>query len=192
MDFAFFAPWDQVLPREAGHVVAVAGDDRRLALLDAAAGALQADGTAVVRLGVGAPDPGDDQVLLADAGPGVDAEPAWPVRTSLAVLAVAIDGVGGRIDASLAPARRPAGIDPWEPLTWDHLEALVAADLAGVPTEVPVLLALVGLEDQPDSIGLFEFTGRLMARPRLPLVLFVALGEDGPAIRACCRRASDD
>ena len=43
-----------------------------------------------------------------------------------------------------------------------------------VPPDVPVILALTGLDEQPDSIGLFEFAGQAMADGRLPIVLLCA------------------
>jgi hypothetical protein len=54
-----------------------------------------------------------------------------------------------------------------------------------------VVLALAGLEQQPDSVGLFEFTGRAMAHPRVPLVLFCSRLEDGLSLRAAWRDEED-
>ena len=52
------------------------------------------------------------------------------------------------------------------------------------------VLALTGLEAQPDSIGMFGFTGRMMTDPRLAVVLFCTAGADGLSLRACCRADS--
>jgi hypothetical protein len=96
--------------------------------------------------------------------------------------------------AGLEPgAQLPGGPGPDELLEWDHLVDLVLdvdGWLASVPPEVPVVLALTGLGEQPDAIGLFACVDRLMAQPRLPIVL---LGDpqaapDAPtALRAACR-----
>lgn len=58
--------------------------------------------------------------------------------------------------------------------------------LAQVPTGVPTVLALTGLADQADSIGLFEFVGRAMARPELPLVMFCSATDGTLQIRTAC------
>ena len=194
MDFTFFTPWHQVLPRAAGHVVACGGGRGRAALVKAIAAAYAEAGVAVRHCRPGADDPGDDQLVLADAGgseadllPHDAAGTAWPARTSLAVLEVAAGTVGGRADEALAAGALPAGMEPWTVLAWEHLEDLVLARAGAVPSGVPVVLALTGLEDQPDSIGLFGFTGRMMADPRLAVVLFCSAAGDGLSVRACCR-----
>ncbi|MFN2371480.1 MAG: hypothetical protein ABR506_10075 [Candidatus Krumholzibacteriia bacterium] len=194
MDFVFFTPWHDVLPREAGHVVACAGGAGRVALLDAVAGVYAAEGVAVARCACGAADPGDGAVVIADAGgpqadalPSADALVRWPPRTSLAVLEVAAAVVGGRADAAYGAGTLPADLEPWIVLEWEHLEQAAAAAGAGLPPDVPVVLALTGLQEQPDSIGLFAFTGRMMARPELAVVLFCSEGAEGLAVRACCR-----
>lgn len=193
MDYRFFAPWDQVLPREPGHVVAFAGGRAADALADAAAQVYAAEGVPVVRSPAGGADPGDAAVVLArvDAPVAAPADPAggaaWPERTSLAVLVLPVDGVGGRADAFWDAAALAPDVAPWTTLTWELLDPPVLAAVDAVPAAVPVVLALAGLEDQPDSIGLFAFTGRMMAHPRVPVVLFCGEGEDGPSVRACCR-----
>lgn len=198
MDFAFFAPWHDVLPREAGHVVAFAGGAGKAGLIDLVAGIYAAEGVGVARAGPGGADPGDGMLVLADADGAASTllrcgrrSLPWPVRTSLAVLEVSAAAVGGRADAAYDPTGLPPGLEPWTVLVWEHLELEVKALLAGLPPEVPAVLALTGLEAQPDSIGLFACTGRLMAAPPLAVVLFCSAAADGLSIRACCRAQGD-
>ena len=80
-------------------------------------------------------------------------------------------------------------------LEWGHLAELLLADggyLAQVPSGVPAVLALTGMTEQNDSIGLFEFVGQAMDHPRLPLVLFCQLGPDGCTIRTACVEREDE
>ena len=115
-------------------------------------------------------------------------EPVWPARTSLAVVVMGVGGVGERAGDVVyrlgrADARDPVGVGADEVWQWDHAYALLTGAggyLDQVPPEVPVVLALTGLEQQPDSVGLFGFTARVMAHPRLPLVLFCHRGDEGP------------
>ena len=81
----------------------------------------------------------------------------------------------------------PPGLEAWTVLEWDHLAEHVAARTRDLPPQLPTVLALTGLEEQPDSIGLFAFTGRMMSDPRLAVVLFCSAGADGLSVRACCR-----
>jgi hypothetical protein len=75
-------------------------------------------------------------------------------------------------------------------LTWQHLgDLLLDPAVTGLPLATPTVLALTGLQGQPDSIGLFEFAGRVMTDPRLPILLFCAGTGETPEIRACCRTA---
>lgn len=127
-------------------------------------------------------------------------EPVWPARTSLALVVMGVGGIGERAGAVVHRLGRPDVSDPvgvgaddvWQ---WDHALTLLTAPggyLAQVPAGVPTVLALCGLEQQPDSVGLFDFTARAMADPRLPLVLFCHRGEDGLSLRAACRYEPDD
>ena len=126
-------------------------------------------------------------------------EPVWPERTSLAVVVLGIGGVGepaGSVVHRLGrgDVRDPVGVAPDALWSWDHAhELLVGAGgyLAQVPDHVPVVLALAGMEQQPDSVGLFAFVARAMAHPRLPLVLFCSRGPDGCHLRAACRENDD-
>ncbi len=89
----------------------------------------------------------------------------------------------------------PVGVGADEVWQWDHALALLTAPggyLDHVPAGVPAVLALCGLEEQPDSVGLFDFTARAMADPRLPLVLFCHRDERGLSLRAACRREAGD
>ncbi len=64
--------------------------------------------------------------------------------------------------------------------------------LAQVPTGVPAVLSMTGLAEQDDSIGLFEFVGKAMADPALPLVMFCTLTDDGFQIRTSCIDRADE
>ncbi len=194
MDFTFFTPWHRVLPRDAGHVVACGGGRGRAVLLAAMAAAYAESGVGTRRCGPYDDDPGDGVVVLADAGgseqdflPPHCAAAVWPERTSLAVLEVAAGAVGGRADGAFGAGPLPDGLEPWTVLAWEHLQDYALARAAALPAGVPVVLALTGLEDQPDSIGLFGFTGRMMADPRLAVVLFCTAAGDELSVRACCR-----
>lgn len=129
-------------------------------------------------------------------------EPVWPARTSLAFMVMGVGGVGERSGAVVHRLGRPGVSDPvgvgadavWQ---WDHAYALLTGPggyLAQVPAGVPVVLALTGLEQQPDSVGLFEFTARAMTHPRVPLVVFCSRREDGLglSLRAACRQEDAD
>lgn len=122
-------------------------------------------------------------------------EPVWPSRTSLAIVVMGVGSVGERAGAVVhrlgrADVSDPVGIGPDAVWEWDHLLALLTGPggyLDHVPAGVPVVLALAGLEQQPDSVGLFDFTGRAMSDPRLPLVMFCSRGEGGLSVRTACR-----
>ncbi|MBM4129458.1 putative selenium-dependent hydroxylase accessory protein YqeC [bacterium] len=122
-------------------------------------------------------------------------EPVWPGRTSLALVVMGVGGVGepaGRVVHRLGrpDVRDPVGARPDEVWQWDHAHALLTGPggyLDQVPAAVPIALVLAGLEQQPDSVGLFAFTGRALEHPRLPLVVFCSRGEDGLRLRAACR-----
>jgi len=201
VDFTFFTPWHQVLPAEAGHVVAFSGGRGKDGLVEACAAVFAAAGLPVARSAPGEPDPGDGVVVLADAdgpadrplrlpGPAL----AWPGRTSLAVVEVGVAVAGGFVRDALEPAdAERAGLAPDAVFTWDDLaDLLLDPARTGLPPAAPIVLALTGLREQPDSIGLFGFAGRVMADPRLPVVLFCGGEDHAPAIRACCRAAAGD
>jgi probable selenium-dependent hydroxylase accessory protein YqeC len=121
-------------------------------------------------------------------------EPVWPERTSLAFVVMGVGAVGGRPDAAVHRWGRLSSpvlgeLADHGPLEWRHLTRLLEHDggyLDRVPPRVPAVLALAGLSEQDDSIGLFEFVGRAMEHPELPLVLFCSLGPAGLAVRTAC------
>jgi len=154
---------------------------------------------AVDRLG----DDHPDRVILVEVdGAGKkalkyyrDGEPVWPARTSLALVVMGLGALGeaagdavfrfGRVDF-----RPQEQLSPETFLTWDHYYSLLADEggyLDHVPPEVPVVLVLAGMGDLADSIGLFEFMGRAMAHPRIPLALFCETSGQEPSMRAVCR-----
>lgn len=127
-------------------------------------------------------------------------EPVWPSRTSLALVVMGVGGVGEPAGSVVHRLGKPGVIDPvgvgpdeiWQ---WDHACTLLTAPggyLAQVPDDVPVVLVLAGLEQQPDSVGLFEFTGRAMEHPRVPLVVFCSRDGQGLHLRAACREEPAD
>lgn len=122
------------------------------------------------------------------------AEPRWPLRTSLAVVVMGVGAVGSPAGEVVAGFREgalgDADLATWTTWEWDHSLELLAGPggyLDQVPPDVPTVLALTGLDLQPDSVGLFDFVGRAMAHPRLPIVLFGSLAGDDPGLKAVCR-----
>jgi probable selenium-dependent hydroxylase accessory protein YqeC len=126
-------------------------------------------------------------------------EPVWPARTSLAVVVVGAAAVGRRAGEVVHRFGREAcpalaGHEDWTLVEWDHAADLVLGEggyVSRVPPGVPVVLALAGLGEQADSIGLFGFAGRAMEDPRLPLVMFCELAADPPSLRTACRDDGD-
>ncbi len=127
-------------------------------------------------------------------------EPVWPGRTSLAVVVMGIGAVGGKVGAAVhrwGQMTFPplAGLKDYSVLEWSHLADLLLAEggyLDQVPAGVPAVLALAGLADQDDSIGLFEFVGRAMANPALPLAMFCSREKGGFHIRTACAERADE
>lgn len=126
-------------------------------------------------------------------------EPVWPGRTSLGIVVMGTRAVGSQTGDVLHRFGREAQsalgkLQPWTVWEWDHALALLQGEggyLSRVPAEVPCVLALTGLDEQPDSVGLFDFVGRAMAHPRLPLVMFCSLGSETPLIRTACLEGSE-
>lgn len=122
-------------------------------------------------------------------------EPVWPQRTSLALVVMGAGGVGDLAGDVVHRLGRegvsdPVGVAAGDVWQWDHAYTLLTGPggyLDQVPEGVPVVLVLAGLENQPDSIGLFGFTGRAMGHPRVPLVLFCSRVEGSLSLRAACR-----
>jgi probable selenium-dependent hydroxylase accessory protein YqeC len=123
-------------------------------------------------------------------------EPIWPGRTSLAIIVMGTAAVGSATGDVLHRFGRQSwpplqGLESWTIWEWDHALTLLLEPggyLSRVPPDVPCVLALTGLSAQPDAIGLFDFVGRAMADPRLPLTVFCDFGADPPIFRTACRR----
>lgn len=125
-------------------------------------------------------------------------EPRWPRRTSLAVLVMGTGALGqpasrvvhrwGRLPPG--PLAAVGADEPWE---WRHFAALLfgaAGYLDRAPAAVPVVLALTQLGGLQDAIGLFEFTAKVMAEPRLPLVVLGELDPQRTGLRTAYRTAA--
>ena len=127
-------------------------------------------------------------------------EPVWPGRTSLAIVVMGTAAVGSQTSEVLHRHGRIKWppleeLEAWSVWEWDHALTLLLEPggyLSKVPDGVPIVLALTGLEDQADSIGLFDFVGRAMADARLPLIMFCDLAADPPVIRTACRQEGED
>ncbi len=121
-------------------------------------------------------------------------EPAWPARTSLGIVVMGTAAVGSKTEDVLHRFGRLdwlplEGLQPWTVWEWDHTLSLLLEPggyLSQVPADIPCVLALTGMDEQSDSIGLFDFVGRVMGHERLPLVLFCDLESDPPVIRTAC------
>jgi len=128
-----------------------------------------------------------------------DDEPIWPARTSLAVVVMGVGAVGSKVGEVVHRFGRQASPaleqhKDWTLLEWDHMAALILEDggyLSKVPDEVPAVLAMMGLAEQDDSIGLFGFAGRAMEDPRLPLVILGELASEEPSLRTAVRDDDD-
>ena len=127
-------------------------------------------------------------------------EPIWPGRTSLAIVVMGTGAVGspaGKVlhrfgEVQWSPLEE---LEDWTVWEWDHALTLLLETggyLSRVPAGVPCVLALTGMSEQPDSIGLFDFVGRAMADPRLPLAMFCDLAGAQAVIRTACRREEED
>jgi probable selenium-dependent hydroxylase accessory protein YqeC len=129
----------------------------------------------------------------------LDGEPVWPARTSLALLVMGTTPVGAPVGKQLhrwGEVFWPplAGLNDWTIWEWKHHKTLLldrGGYLDQVPEDVPVVLALTGMDQQEDSIGLFGFCGEAMAEPRLPLVMLCALGEETAVIRTAWREETE-
>ena len=123
-----------------------------------------------------------------------EGEPVWPGRTSLGIVVMGTSAVGSKTEDVLHRFGRldwpPLGeLQPWTVWEWDHTLSLLLEPggyLSRVPADIPCVLALTGMGEQPDSIGLFDFVGRAMGHERLPLAMFCDLASDRPVIRTAC------
>lgn len=120
-----------------------------------------------------------------------DGEPVWPGRTSLGIIVMGTAAVGSKTEDVLHRFGRIAwppleDLQSWSVWEWDHSLILLRESggyLSRVPADVPCVLALTGMDEQADSIGLFEFVGRAMELDRLPLAMFCDLVSDPRVIR---------
>jgi len=127
-------------------------------------------------------------------------EPVWPDRTSLAIVVMGTAAVGAQTAGVLHRFGRVKWpplqeLEAWTVWEWDHALTLLLEPggyLSRVPEGVPCVLALTGLEDQADSIGLFDFVGRAMADTRIPMIMFCDLAAETPVIRTACRQEGGD
>lgn len=127
-------------------------------------------------------------------------EPLWPGRTSLAVVVMGAGAVGCKSGEVIHRFGRETSDalsehEDWTILEWDHVAELILGGdgyLARVPEGVPAVLALAGLGEQADSIGLFSFADRAMSDPRLPLVMFCETSADPPSVRTACREDEEE
>ncbi len=61
-----------------------------------------------------------------------------------------------------------------------------------LPPDVPTMLALCGMNEVQDSIGLFDFVDRAMQHPRLPITVFCETTGEQPSFRTGCRQETQD
>lgn len=143
-----------------------------------------------------------DHVVLveADGSSGLpvklhrDDEPRFPARTSLAIPVVGLSCIGAQPGRVLHRIGRLAHdhleLAPDEPWNWDHAIALLARPdgyLGRIPVGVPVLLALLQMDECDDAIGLFSFVGRAMDELDLPVVLLGDTSGPEPRLRTVCK-----
>jgi probable selenium-dependent hydroxylase accessory protein YqeC len=124
-------------------------------------------------------------------------EPCWPARTSLALVVMGAGAMGQTAGQAVHRLGRPhvtprdvRDLPAQTALDWNHLAALlldVDGYLDQVPGHVPAVLVLAGLGSVTDSIGLFDFAGRAMQNPRLPLQMFCEFGAGSVQMRTACR-----
>ncbi len=122
-------------------------------------------------------------------------EPVWPHRTSLAVAVMGLSAIGRPLGEVLHRQGRQdvpwlSGTDSATIWGWDHMFHLLAGAggyLSRVPAGIPPLLVLTQLGGLADSLGLFEFTARVMSETSVPIVVFGELGGEAPSLRGTCR-----
>jgi len=126
-------------------------------------------------------------------------EPVLPDRTSLALVVMGADAVGG-FTRNVLHRHDRLDFPPLNGLTadavveWDHVHDLLTGPggyLARIPEDIPVVLVLAGLGEVQDSIGLFGFVGRAMTHPRVRLVTFCETGPEDISFRTACRQDED-
>ncbi len=127
-------------------------------------------------------------------------EPVWPTWNSLAIIVMGTSAVGSQVGEILHRFGRLdwapfLDLKSWTVWEWDHSLKLLLEPggyLSRVPEGVPCVLALTGMGEQPDSIGLFDFVGRAMENPRLPLTMFCDLAADKSVIRTAYNEESGE
>ena len=131
---------------------------------------------------------------LHDAG-----DPALPARTSLAVAVVGLSAVGREPAAALHRYGRAdaghVGLGDGEPVAWEHLLNLLERPrgyLGRVAEGVPIMIALLQMDENDDAIGLFETVGAVMERLAVPVVLLGDTSGPEPRLRTACRIEDDD
>ena len=125
-----------------------------------------------------------------------EGEPVWPARTSLALVVMGLGALGEKAQDVLFRFGRVAypalaELQAETRWTWDHYHTLLTGPggyLEQVPADVPVVLVLAGMGGLTDSIGLFDFMGKAMTHPRIPLGLFCETSGEKPSLRTVCRR----
>lgn len=128
-----------------------------------------------------------------------DDEPVWPARTSLSIVVMGTSSIGSKTEDVLhrfgkrewAPLEDLKAWTVWE---WSHARTLLLEPggyLSRVPEGIPCVLALTGMDEQGDSIGLFEFVGQAMEDARLPLTMFCDFGKESPVIRTACNEEDE-
>lgn len=127
-----------------------------------------------------------------------EGDPALPARTSLAVVVVGLSAVG-RPPAEVLHriGRRSAdhlGLADDEPWNWEHMMRLLgrpAGYLGRIGGHVPVMAALLQMDECDDAIGLFEFAGRVMEELAVPVVMMGDTSGPEPRLRTACHFAQD-
>ncbi len=123
-------------------------------------------------------------------------EPVWPLRTSLALVVAGLQGMDSKTGEvvhrwgrfEFAPLADVGHDTLWN---WEHLLTLLAGPggyLDQVPAHVPAVLALAGMSQVVDTIGMFEFMGKIMSDERVPLASLCELAGPEPSLRTVCRR----
>ncbi len=127
-------------------------------------------------------------------------EPVWPARTSLAIVVMGTVAVGSQTGGILHRFGRVdwpplSDLETWTVWEWGHQLKLLLEPggyLSLVPEGIPCVLALTGMGEQGDSIGLFEFVGKAMENPRLPLTMFCDLAAEPSVLRTAYNEESGE
>jgi probable selenium-dependent hydroxylase accessory protein YqeC len=144
--------------------------------------------------------PGHVVLVEADGSAGLPAklhnahDPDLPARTSLAVPVLGLSALGGTPEDVLHRYGRVSDerleLVAGEPLAWDHLLNLLARPdgyLGRIAAHVPVMVALLQMDENDDAIGLFEAVGGIMDDLDVPVVLLGDTSGPEPRLRTACR-----